>query len=345
MTTKKCSLCLKNLDIGNFNKKSGRCKPCAYIKLKERREKKRKELIGTKKCWNCHIQKKNEDFKTDRICLKCFEFGKSDVERKCIKCEIIKPSSEFYKSGRYHLYQKKCKECDGKSKTRSNCRKYTVDEHYFEKVDTQEKAYILGFLYADGYNYEKRGRVKLTLAKKDVDILHKIKECFKTNRPLYSIENKDGCYEELIFVNVKISDDLRKLGMVQAKTHILTFPDFLQEELIRHFIRGYFDGDGCLTGSYNKRCTTYFSWNVSIIGTTTFLDTIGKILKNKIDVNHNLTTRHKNSPNIKTLMFKGKNQISRFLDWIYEDSTIHLDRKYGYYQRFKKGLPKYEIGN
>ena len=201
-------------------------------------------------------------------------------------------------------------------------------------------------MYADGYNNEKTGRIKLTLAKKDVDVLHKIKNCLETNRPLYSIENKDGFYEELMLVNIKISDDLQKLGVIQAKTHTLTFPDFLKEDLIRHFIRGYFDGDGCLTWSYvnykNKE-KKYFVWYISIVGTKTFLNKIGEILKNEINVNHCLTTRNKKSQHIQTLGFNGKHQITRFLDWIYEGSTIHLDRKYGYYQRFKKGLPKYEL--
>jgi intein/homing endonuclease len=96
----------------------------------------------------------------------------------------------------------------------------------------------------------------------------------------------------------------QKLGVIQAKTHTLTFPDFLKEDLIRHFIRGYFDGDGCLTGSYenykNKE-KKYFAWCISIVGTTTFLNKIGEILKNEINVNHCLTTRNKKSQHIQTL--------------------------------------------
>ena len=202
-------------------------------------------------------------------------------------------------------------------------------------------------MYADGYNNEKTGRVKIALAKKDVDILHKIKDCFETNRPLYSSKIKEGCYETLTIVNIKISDDLRKLGVVQAKTHILKFPIFLEEEFVRHFIRGYFDGDGCLTGAYQTYGTNKekkkISWSVSIEGTTCLLNKLGEILKNKINVNHCLTTRHKNSTHIQSMRFKGNKQLTRFLDWIYEGSTIHLDRKYGYYQRFNQGLPKYAV--
>lgn len=160
-STKECNMCHKILDINEFPEKSGKCKPCRNEHDRKKRKEKRKELLGTKICFTCHVRKNDTDFKTKRICIECFNIGKSDIERKCIGCKIIKPASKFYKSGRYHLYQKKCKECDSKSKSRSNCRKYTINEKYFEKVDTPEKAYILGLLYADGYNSEKTGRINL----------------------------------------------------------------------------------------------------------------------------------------------------------------------------------------
>ena len=344
MTSKKCNVCLQTLDIQKFPKKSGKCSDCRNAHSREKRKENRKKLIGTLMCHTCHCCKNENLSKTKRICIECFEIGKSDIEKKCTGCNLIKPSSEYYKSGRYHLYQKKCKECDNKNNLRQNSRKYTINEKYFEQIDTQEKAYILGFLYADGYNCENKGRVKITLAKKDEEILHKFKDCLETNRPLYSIKNKDGLYEELIFVNIKISDDLRKLGVVQRKTHILTFPTFLQDELIRHFIRGYFDGDGCLTGSLIGINKTYFSWRVSIVGTTNFLVKLDEILNEEININKNpFRTSHKESPHIQSLEIYRKGDVIKFLDWMYEDSKIHLDRKYKYYQRCKQGLPKYDI--
>ena len=51
---------------------------------------------------------------------------------------------------------------------------YTFDTHFFDEINTQEKAYVLGFLFADGYNYEKRGVVSLSLQEKDKEILDKI---------------------------------------------------------------------------------------------------------------------------------------------------------------------------
>ena len=123
-------------------------------------------------------------------------------------------------------------------------------EDFFESIDTEEKAYWLGFLYADGYNYEAKGEVKVALAGKDKDFLLKLRDTIYPNKdkPLYYKENSDlSTGYELNMSSARMSRHLAKQGCMQAKTFKIKFPYFIDESLYRHFIRGYFDGDGSLS--------------------------------------------------------------------------------------------------
>ncbi len=91
------------------------------------------------------------------------------------------------------------------------------------------------------YNSEKEKCITLVVHHKDINVLEYIKKCLKTDRPVSIIRND---YRGLYLSSKLISENLSNLGCVQAKTFKLKFPDFLSEELMSHFIRGYFDGDG-----------------------------------------------------------------------------------------------------
>ena len=103
----------------------------------------------------------------------------------------------------------------------------------------------------------------------------------------------------------------------------------INKNLIRHFIRGYFDGDGCLTRHINKTIVTPVA---SILGTYEFLDSIVKYT----GINGNVRHDHRHSGNTFSIEFNKKATIS-FINYIYDSSTIYLDRKYKLYEFFKNG--------
>jgi intein/homing endonuclease len=149
-------------------------------------------------------------------------------------------------------------------------RKYKFSIDIFDKIDSEEKAYWLGFLYADGNNYEKRSTVSLVLALKDKDHILKFMKFLSLNRPLRTGSNlsfpKKSEFASICATDIHFSKRLAELGMMANKTHKLTFPSFIDKKLIRHFIRGYFDGDGSVFFTQRKR-THKPSYGASFVST------------------------------------------------------------------------------
>lgn len=219
-----------------------------------------------------------------------------------------------------------------KAKTQSELqRKYPIVEDFFDIIDTEEKAYILGLLYADGYNNTSKNDVCISLKEEDVEILNKITEIIQPTKPLFYIdmspENrgmKNSMNQYRLTINNKhISQKLVELGCGKAKTSVLKFPTKQQvpEHLQRHFIRGYFDGDGSISkGKFPK---------IDIISTPEFLYDIQEIMSNVLYINKtklNWSRKYIES-NICCLQISGRLKCIKFMEWMYKDATIYLKRK------------------
>lgn len=214
-------------------------------------------------------------------------------------------------------------------------RKYKLNQSYFDIIDTEEKAYFLGLLYADGYNDEKRNRLFISLQEEDKEILEKFKVALDTDKPLEfkqlaKNDNELKNQYKLSICSKKISKSLSKLGCVQAKSLILQFPteEQVPKELQRHFIRGYFDGDGSFSVYLDNR--GYKAYQANISSSIYFSTYIKNFLKDNLAIHSCVSQRDKNKDSGKVAIF-GRVQIYRFLDWLYSDSNIHLFRKYNKY--------------
>ncbi len=216
------------------------------------------------------------------------------------------------------------------------CAKYNIDKYYFDKIDTPNKAYIVGLLYADGCHLSNRDVVSITLQEQDVSVLNNIKYELKTDRPLYFVSSKRSPLTKnnaymLVLSNKHIVNTLENLGLCSRKSLILEWPEWLPESLYRHFIRGYLDGDGCIyVGERNSE--------VSFVGTIMFIEELQKILKEELGINLCIKSQKGYKPVTKIGVISGNNQVYKFLEWIYQDSDLKLNRKYDKYQQF---LTKY----
>lgn len=216
-------------------------------------------------------------------------------------------------------------------------RKYTFNYDYFETIDTEEKAYWLGFLYADGCigknrkdnNGEHPGcGVGLGLKLSDENHIDKFIQStgFNGNKKYKEIHlNGKTFYSCGVDLNsVKMADDLIKLGCVPRKSLILKFPtkEQVPDEFLFHFIRGYVDGDGTIGKQYKQYKTLHMYPRLGICGNEQFLEG----LLDRTGWKRNKIIHDSRSHAC------GIGWGSReYLDLLYKDATIYLDRKYELY--------------
>jgi intein-encoded DNA endonuclease-like protein len=215
-------------------------------------------------------------------------------------------------------------------------RKYCIDETYFDKINTEEKAYFLGLLYADGNNRTKNHAVEISLIEEDKYILDKFAQELKTEKPLYfkKLNDKNKNWNNvfrLAFNSVKLSNRLNDLGVIPRKSLVLTFPseDDVRSNLLKHFIRGYFDGDGCVSyytknDKYKDKITQYKYGNFSMVGTFDVLSHIKLILDEELDIKLSLDK----IKNIYKLGTADHTAIRKIFCYFYNNSNIFLIRKY-----------------
>src|ERR1035438_10269131 len=90
--------------------------------------------------------------------------------------------------------------------------KYPIDENYFKKIDTAEKAYWLGFLYADGGMSATSNTILISLANKDISQLIKLRKSIQPAKPVRTFELNGRLYCSLAITNKLIKHDLIKHG-------------------------------------------------------------------------------------------------------------------------------------
>lgn len=201
-------------------------------------------------------------------------------------------------------------------------RVFDLNDDYFSIIDTEQKAYFLGLLFADGNVYMKRNRVQLTLSNEDAYIIKKLAQCVNYQGKLYIDRGK---YTKLILNSKKMCDDLIKLGCTPNKSLTLTFPiDSVPKELLNHFIRGYFDGDGHI--SRDKKLVNDY-YHINITSTESFLMTLKNILAENNIIVGTLYKRYKDKEiSAHTFYVKNKSAIE-FVNYIYKDASLFLSRK------------------
>lgn len=202
-------------------------------------------------------------------------------------------------------------------------RKNLVNDHYFDKIDTQEKAYILGMLMADG-NIMDNNIIQLSLEKTDYELLKHIALLINYTGEIRFKENK---YCILYFTSEQMCTSLKKYNIVPRKSLILQPPN-ISDKLYRHMVRGYFDGDGSIW--FDKSVEQY---GIQFVGTKEVLSDF----KDKMNWKDNkLRLASKTSINTYRLGYRGNILVSSMLDELYEGSTIYMERKYKKYIQCKE---------
>jgi hypothetical protein len=212
-------------------------------------------------------------------------------------------------------------------------RRYVVNHSYFDNIDNEEKAYWLGFIYADGYIRERKSgnSLEIKLSIKDVDHLNKFKKCIESDHLIkesYSkVKYKGGVSTShmvhLAIYSTKLVNSVKSVGIHSRKTFTIGRPN-IDDDLIPHFIRGYFDGDGSFSFNPEK----YINKTQIVSASDEFKKfIIDELSKNNIKIN--LYSEIK-------LQIQNKMDNLKFYNYIYQNAKIYLNRKKEKYEEFRR---------
>lgn len=211
--------------------------------------------------------------------------------------------------------------------------KNKFDISFFSEY-TNISAYWAGFIYADGYIHN-RGQSVLKIALKNTDKSHlkKFSDAIRFTGKIHSYKYGKYNSSQILVSGKWFSNDLlKKYNITNRKSLTITFPNQIPKKYLSHFIRGIFDGDGCVTKN-GKNCPC-----INITGNTKSISIIRKIFLQILKIRSNkfaLPVINKKNKNICCIGFSA-NKAKKILDWIYLNSNdnIRLNRKYKRYIKY-----------
>ncbi|MFZ4795936.1 MAG: LAGLIDADG family homing endonuclease [Bacteroidia bacterium] len=217
--------------------------------------------------------------------------------------------------------------------SQENKQLYKKDENWLLDINTEEKAYFLGLMISDGTVHSKREASSISLLKDDADVLSKISILVYgfDNTKIYSIKNSLLKIKKLDFYGKCFKNNLIKHSCMPNKTFIVTYPNTIPENLQSHFIRGLLDGDGCIYVSKNR-------FIVDFVGTHMLLNGVKNIINDifRMNILFSFYKGKKHKDTICSMRINKKNDVKKFLDFIYKDSTIYFNRKKDKYIEIKE---------
>ena len=209
----------------------------------------------------------------------------------------------------------------------------TYDKNFFDSIDSEEKAYWLGFIMADGYTKLDKNnnpaQTTIEISKKDINLLDAFKKSIKSNHIIRerSRTTVTGKISEICSITISshhLTKQLVSYGVVPNKTYIGFINEEIfgdNEELIFHYLRGYSDGDGTI----NKNKGNYVF--KLVIRSKSILNTITNWIKKYCNIDPKITIWE----NTYRLSIQNKKDYFIFLEKLYKNANIYLDRKYQNY--------------
>jgi len=217
-------------------------------------------------------------------------------------------------------------------------RLYKINEEYFNTIDSHEKAYILGFLYADGNVGTKNSCISIKLSTVDVEVLEFIKREIEYTGPIRHnlISNRE--YSTLAFNSSMMKQHLTSYGIVPNKTYESMVLPICPNEFLCSMLLGLFDGDGSIWRIKNEHGDVV-EFAVNFSGNDSTLSEIRKILLNN-DISTG-TVRYRYGQNRRcscSIDIKGSNNIAKLYSFLYSECKFNLSRKKLVFDEFNAHL-------
>lgn len=217
---------------------------------------------------------------------------------------------------------------------KKKAKKYMANYDFF-KTWSGEMAYVLGFIAADGNICHSGRAYVLDISCDDRDIIEKIKKTLDYKGPIHEkirIYNKISY--SLRICDPTIFNDLQRLNVTERKS--LTFnPPLIPKRLIRHFVRGYFDGDGSVSfrnSKYPSRLVVDF-YTASEKMANFLYQTVKSVLKNCYD--GKISIRNTNQKTKYYAIRIGHKASVKIFTYMYTNTDLYLERKY---KKFIEGI-------
>ena len=219
-------------------------------------------------------------------------------------------------------------------------RRHFFNEDYFKNIDTEDKAYWLGFIAADGcvikcssYNSY---RLQISVSINDIEHLEKFLECIEANdieiktfkSSGFSSNNKKEDMAMVRLNSAKLCNDLRKYNIHERKSYDIEIPDLTNDMMI-HYLRGFIDGDGSYHYHYDNKSNRY-RYSFEIVGASSLMayQLQGCFLSNGINVNVYTRKSKLSDKQIYRLMTASRKEMLKIINLLYSDANIYLNRKY-----------------
>lgn len=238
------------------------------------------------------------------------------IEKVNTKSKLLKENAK--------LRAEKALKVELKKKERKENLESRFDLNYFQSIDSRDKAYFLGLLIADGYINESR--VSISLQSEDKGILETFRKYTQCKKSLHFYKSNNCKHKDqycLSLNSTKLITQLKPFGMFPNKTHYAYFPN-IEEKYWSHFIRGVFDGDGCV------HLDNYKNISFNICGNIELISKIQDILMKECVLSKTkFATNKKVASNIVQIKYKGAKQVHRIFEYLYKDKEdLFLDRKF-----------------
>lgn len=225
---------------------------------------------------------------------------------------LSKEAGCSYRKMRSYLHKKEVvrtkSEANYSSKHPEEFRKYSANYNYFDNIDSEDKAYWLGFITADGHVSDRELRIQLAI--KDRPHIEKFLHAIESTHPIYDYEDSSL----VVIKSRELSGSLQKYGLSNKKTYTVK-PHLLPKQLSKHYWRGIFDGDGHIT---DKSCV--------LVGTKDICNGFRDFLiKNGIKTG--VTVLPIKNTSCYKFSTSGKNMTKTIHAELYNNSSVSLDRK------------------
>ena len=216
-------------------------------------------------------------------------------------------------------------------------RKYRCDHSFFTSIDSEQKAYWLGFIAADGNVDESQHILRIGLAPKDREHLYRFKRALGSEHPVTDYTSWSTFHQRHTTASYfavrsrELVGGLVNNGVGGRKTFAVAWPDHLEHRLLRHYLRGLVDGDGGLYahhGEAQRERGHGPSFWFGLTSNVTMLEGCRSYLMAECGFKSTKLVR-KRDARVADLRYSGKKQVARIFRLLYEDATVYLPRKRG----------------